>query len=40
MVEVKGKYCTAKVFTNNLSEETVKQIKLLFDQQFVKGMKV
>jgi tRNA-splicing ligase RtcB (3'-phosphate/5'-hydroxy nucleic acid ligase) len=37
MIEVKGKFCTAKVFSDNVAEEAVEQIRLLCNQSFVKG---
>lgn len=40
MVDVNGKYTSAKVFTNNLETEALEQIKKLCDQPFVEGCKV
>ena len=37
MIEIIGKYNTAKVFTNNLDEKSREQIALLCEQEFVKG---
>lgn len=37
MIEIKGKYNTAKVFTDNIEEQAAAQIKELCDQEFVKG---
>ncbi|MCL2042607.1 MAG: RtcB family protein [Treponema sp.] len=37
MIEITGKYNTAKVFTNNLDEKSREQIELLCEQEFVKG---
>jgi tRNA-splicing ligase RtcB len=36
MIEVKGKYNTAKVFTDNLESEAMAQIMELCNQEFVK----
>ncbi|NLG87766.1 MAG: RtcB family protein [Clostridiaceae bacterium] len=36
MIEVKGKYNTAKVFTDNVESEAIAQIMELCDQEFVK----
>ncbi|MCC5911774.1 MAG: RtcB family protein [Clostridiaceae bacterium] len=36
MIEIKGKYNTAKVFTNNIEKEAAVQIEELCDQAFVK----
>ncbi len=36
MIEIKGKYNTAKVFTDNLENEAKDQIRELCDQEFVK----
>lgn len=35
MIELKGKYNTAKVFTDNIEETAVKQIIELCNQEFV-----
>lgn len=40
MIELKGKYNTAKVFTNNIDEETKKQITNYMDMDFVENNKV
>ena len=40
MIELKGKYNIAKVFTNNVEETAVNQIIELCDQEFVKGSKI
>ena len=40
MIELKGKYNIAKVFTNNIEETAVNQIIELCDQEFVKGSKI
>jgi len=37
MIELQGKYNTAKVFTDNFDQETVAQIINLLNQEFVKG---
>jgi RNA-splicing ligase RtcB len=37
MIEVKGKFCTAKVFSDNVPEEAIEQIRLLCNQSFTKG---
>ena len=37
MIEIKGKYNTAKVYTDNLDEKSREQIQLLCEQEFVKG---
>ena len=36
MIEIKGKYNTAKVFTNNVEPEAMAQILELCNQEFVK----
>lgn len=36
MIEIKGKYNTARVFTNNIDDETYSQILNLCNQEFVK----
>ena len=36
MIEIKGKYSTAKVFTDNIEREAIAQIMELCDQEFVK----
>lgn len=40
MLEVKGKYNTAKVFTDNIETEAIEQLKELCNQPFVEGCKV
>lgn len=40
MLEVKGKYNTAKVFTDNIEIEAIEQLKELCNQPFVEGCKV
>lgn len=40
MQEVKGKYNTAKIFTDVVDEKSIKQVKLLCDQPFVEGSKI
>ena len=40
MQEVKGKYNTAKVFTNVVDEKSLQQIKGLCDQEFTSGAKI
>lgn len=40
MLEVKGKFNEAKIFTNNVDETALEQIKELCDQEFVKGSKI
>ena len=40
MLEVKGKYNTAKVFTDNVETEAIEQLRELCDQPFVEGCKV
>ena len=40
MIEIKGKYNTAKVFTDNIEEEAISQIVNLLNQEFVQGAKV
>ena len=37
MIEIKGKYNTAKVFTDSLDEKSREQIELLCEQKFVQG---
>lgn len=37
---IKGKFDTAKVFTENIDDVTIEQIKSFLDQQFVKGTNV
>lgn len=40
MKEVKGKYNTAKIFTDVVDEKSIEQVKLLCDQPFVEGSKI
>ena len=40
MIEITGKYNTAKVFTDNLDDTSRKQIENLCNQEFVKGSKI
>ena len=40
MIELKGKYNSAKVFTNNIEAEAKAQIIELCDQEFVAGSKI
>jgi RNA-splicing ligase RtcB len=40
MIELQGKYNTAKVFTDNAEREAVSQIVNLLDQEFVQGSKI
>lgn len=40
MLEIKGKYGTAKVFTNIIEPECINQIKTLLNQSFIKDCKV
>lgn len=40
MRELKGKYGTAKVFTDLIEKKAVQQITTLLDQEFVKGSKI
>lgn len=40
MQEVKGKYNTAKIFTDVVDQKSIDQVKLLCDQEFVKGSKI
>ncbi|MEN6579559.1 MAG: RtcB family protein [Anaerolineaceae bacterium] len=40
MFEVKGKYGTAKVFSESRDEKAIEQIQVLMDQPFVEGSKV
>ena len=40
MLEIKGKYNTAKVFTDNIEEEAISQIVNLLNQEFVKDSKI
>lgn len=40
MIEIKGKYNTAKVFTNNIEDGAKAQILELLNQEFIEGSKV
>ncbi len=40
MIEVKGKYATAKIFTDNVDNGAIEQIKQLCSQEFAKGSKI
>ena len=40
MIELKGKYNSAKVFTDNVEDEAISQIIQLLNQDFVSGGKV
>lgn len=40
MIELKGKYTTAKVFTDNIDQETISQIINLCNQDFTKESKI
>ena len=40
MIEIQGKYNTAKVFTEVMDNTSQQQIKTLCDQEFVKGSKI
>lgn len=40
MKEVIGKYNTAKIFTDVVDQKSIDQVKLLCDQEFVKGSKI
>lgn len=40
VIEVKGKYNTAIVFTNDYQEDAITQIRELCDQEFTKGEKI
>lgn len=40
MKEVKGKYNTAKIFTDVVDEKSIEQVKLLCDQPFTEGSKI
>lgn len=40
MIEIKGKYNTAKIFTDIVDSESISQITLLLNQEFVKDSKV
>ncbi|MCL1995022.1 MAG: RtcB family protein [Defluviitaleaceae bacterium] len=40
MTELKGKYNSAKVFTDNIEQSSVQQIEHLLDQEFISGSKI
>lgn len=40
MIELKGKFATAKVFTNNIEQEAISQIIELLNQDFAKNSKI
>ena len=40
MIELKGKYTTAKIFTDLVDEKSIEQVKTLLDQKFVDGSKI
>ena len=40
MKELKGKYTTAKIFTDLVDEKSIEQVKTLLDQKFVAGSKI
>ena len=40
MIELRGKYNTAKVFTDNIDSETIGQVTSLLNQEFLKGSQV
>ena len=40
MKEVKGKYGTAKIFTDLVEDSAIDQVKTLMNQEFVDGCKV
>lgn len=40
MLEVRGKYNTAKVFTDVVDEKSLQQIQILCDQEFTEGSKI
>jgi len=40
MLNMKGQFNTAKVFTDNIEEEAISQIKILLDQEFVRNSKI
>lgn len=40
MIEIKGKYNTAKVFTNNIDDKASQQISELCDEEFAKDSKI
>ena len=40
MIELKGKYNSAKVFTNNIDAATIGQLSVLLDQEFISGSQI
>lgn len=40
MIEINGKYCTAKIFTDEVEENAAEQIKTLCDQSFTENCKI
>ena len=40
MKELKGKYASAKIFTDLVDEKSIEQVKTLLDQEFVAGSKI
>ncbi len=40
MIELKGKYNTAKVFTDVVDEASISQVMLLLNQEFIQGSKI
>ena len=40
MLELKGKYNTAKVFTDNVDNETISQVIELLNQDYIKDAKI
>ena len=40
MKEIKGKYTEAKIFSNVIDDEVIRQIELLVNQEFMKDIKI
>ena len=40
MIELKGKYNEAKIFTDVVDEASISQVLLLLNQEFVSGSKI
>ena len=40
MIELKGKYNIARVFTNTAEQSAITQIEHLLDQEFIAGSKI
>ena len=40
MIELKGKYNTAKIFTDVVDEASISQVLLLLNQEFVSGSRI